>query len=181
MEDNPDLKPLLALKEWAIQNGAILDSINFPVYYPEIKTVGITANKDISPYESFIYIPSKIILDSLKIERVDLKEFYLRNPELIEESYEISMTSLSIFIIFEILKGEDSFYYPFLRLISSTDLPIVWNTSELNELQDEYFINDILDDRIEINSFYKLLIKAMKKEAQLGFFKKGIILIRFRG
>jgi hypothetical protein len=173
MEDSPDLSHLLDLKNWAIEHGAVLDNVNFPVYFKEIKTFGITAKKNIAPHEALLYIPSKIIIDSLHLERAVLKDLYERNPELFDQSYEISLSSLTIYIVFEILKGLDSFWFPFLRLVSKTDLPIVWNTKELNELQDEYFIGEIIDERIGINDFYDVFIKAMKKEVNLGLFPKG--------
>ena len=177
MEIGPNNDKFKHLKDWAIQHGAILDNINFPVYYEEIKTFGISARKNIGPYESLLYIPSKIILDSLKIEREELKEFYERNPILVEESYEISLTSLTIFILFEIIKEKDSFWYPYLCLMVPTDLPIVWDSKELYELQDEYFMEEIIDERLEINKFFDIFKKSMIKEAELGLFNEGILCI----
>ncbi len=175
MEDSSFLSKLEELKSWGLKHGAVLENINFPVYYEDLKTVGISAKKNIAPYEALLYIPSKIIIDSLKIERHDLKDFYERNQVLIDDSYEVSLTSLTIFIIFEILKEKESFWFPFLRLVSSTDLPIVWSSTELYDLQDEYFMDEIIDERIEINNFYELFINCMKKEVELGYFPKGKI------
>jgi hypothetical protein len=175
MVDSSYLSKLEELKAWGLNHGAVLENINFPVYYEDLKTVGISAKKNIAPFESLLYIPSKIIIDSLRIERHNLKNFYERNPILIDDSYEVSLTSLTIFIIFEILKEKDSFWFPFLRLVTSTDLPIVWSSTELYDLQDEYFMEEIIDERIEINDFYELFIKCMKKEVELGYFNKGKI------
>ena len=173
MDCGLDIKKFEDLKDWAVNNGAILDNINFPVYYEDIKTVGISAKKNIGPFEALLYIPSNLIIDSLKIERKDLKDLYERNPELLDDNFEISLNSLTIFIIFEILKEKDSFWYPFLSLISPTNLPIVWGSSELYELQDEYFMEEIIDDRLEITKFFKLFKNAMKNETELGLFNEG--------
>jgi len=45
--------------------------------------------------------------------------------------------------LFELLKGEKSFFHPYFQVISDTDLPMTWSDEELREFQDAVLLTTI--------------------------------------
>jgi hypothetical protein len=43
---------------------------------------------------------------------------------------------LATFILHELLKGEESFWFPYLEIINFSDIPMLWTADEIDELQD---------------------------------------------
>jgi hypothetical protein len=41
---------------------------------------------------------------------------------------------LAAFVLHELLKGEDSFWYPYMEIINFSDIPMLWTEDEVDEL-----------------------------------------------
>jgi hypothetical protein len=69
-----------------------------------------------------------MVLDS------DLKNMIDINPSLFKDNQDCDFLVLAIFIFYELCKGKDSFWYPYLLIAEDPDLPSFWKEEELKEL-----------------------------------------------
>lgn len=47
---------------------------------------------------------------------------------------------LSIFLLYEYLKGDKSFWFPYINIMNEADLAAYWSDQELEELQDPFAV-----------------------------------------
>jgi hypothetical protein len=59
-----------------------------------------------------------------------------RHPAIFKDHYDAEYLVLIIFLFYEMLKGEDSFWHPYFQIINVSDLPMLWTDEEIDELQD---------------------------------------------
>ena len=59
------------------------------------------------------------------------------------------------------MKGEASFWYPYFQIVNKSDLPFLWERSQIRELQDAVLESNIENYRVEFEieweTFHKLL------------------------
>lgn len=67
-----------------------------------------------------------------------------------------------VFVFYETLKGENSFYYPYFAVISETDLPMTWSEEELSEFQDQVLKMTILNYKKEYEEEWLLVKKTLE-------------------
>ena len=60
----------------------------------------------------------------------------MKNPEVFKKHYDAVYLKLIVYVFYELLKGEASFFHPYFEVISETDLPMNWSDDELTEFQD---------------------------------------------
>lgn len=80
-----------------------------------------------------------------------------------------------MFIINEYLKGQSSFWYPYISLIEDDHFPIFWNDSFLKELQDEYLVESINQIKNDLYLNYYSLVKENiidKEKVDVEYFMK---------
>jgi hypothetical protein len=160
---------------WIVSNGSLIDSTNFPEEFSGV--IGVSAKYDIGPNEAILYIPKKLIIDSAHIKDKILSEFYQRNKDLIKKKYDRNnLINFTLFLIFESWKGEESFWHPYISLISEPDIPIVWKSYELIEIQDENFIESILIDKKLLEEIFKDLKEGFSTEFSQNLITEGIFI-----
>lgn len=47
----------------------------------------------------------------------------------------------------ELVKGKDSFWYPYFQITEKTDMPQAWSEDDLAELQDQILLAEIGDEK----------------------------------
>lgn len=158
--------------DWIVSNGGLINSTNFPVDFSGV--IGVEAKQDIGPNEAIFYIPKKLIIDSAMIKDKIFYSFYMRNKELIRKKYDRNnLINFTLFLISESCKGESSFWQPYISLIPDPDIPIVWNSHELKEIQDDNFIKCILIDKKLLEEIYKDLKECFLNELTHNYITQG--------
>ena len=120
-------------KKWLHDNGAVFSKIE----WPSVDTVGgcrgAQAIDDISPEEHMIEIPIQLMMsppialaDTVIGPILRLHEEALRGDLL-----------LSLFIMFEMSKGPQSFYFPYLEILPEPGCVSQWTDMQLQQLQNE--------------------------------------------
>ena len=62
-----------------------------------------------------------------------------------------------VFVLYELCKGEDSFWYPFFEITDKPDLLTDWSEKDLYELQDQSMKQRTLDDVEEIEDSFEVI------------------------
>lgn len=88
--------------------------------------VGIAATKDLEPGEKYIEIPEKLTVSRKSILKSEIGPLIDQHPEIFNKHKEDDM-SLVLYIFHEKLKGEKSFWLPYLNIINLSDLPAFWD------------------------------------------------------
>jgi hypothetical protein len=73
--------------------------------FGEGKLIGASASKDIPPKKAYIFIPNKLIISTLSIRSSEIAHVFLDNPKLLKENDEGDCLSLTVFVVYEMLKG----------------------------------------------------------------------------
>lgn len=85
---------------------------------------------------AFLYVPYNLIITEATVMRSPIAHIVQKHPEVFKQHYDSEYLMLASFILHEILKGEESFWHPYLEIINISDLPMLWSEEEVEELQD---------------------------------------------
>ena len=66
----------------------------------------------------------------------DVAHIINKHPEIFKSHHDSEYLTLGLFIMHEIIKDEESFWWPYLEIINFSDLPMLWSKHEVEELQD---------------------------------------------
>ena len=99
--------------------------------------MGIAATREIALGEAYVYVPTKCIVNESKF-RADPQVGHLldKHPELFSEGEHAPHLVLIFFLIHEMSKGENSYWYHYLQTSALPDMPTQWSVQDLNELHD---------------------------------------------
>lgn len=133
-------------REWCDNNGVFNPSVEYPVAFGKHgHLVGMCAARDIPPMTAFLYIPWHLLItdENLKKLTPELNTIFGRHPALFKRHQEAEYFRMILFLWYERVKGEKSFWKPYLDIINFTDLPCLWSNEELALLQDVVLISNI--------------------------------------
>jgi hypothetical protein len=155
-KDEPKYKNFI---KWLESNGAIFN-FEYPIAYTKFNIIGVSAVNQINHNEAILYIPKKLIIDSSQIKNKKFKDN--------------SIIKLVLFILEEYMKGQFSFWYPYLSLIGDESLPIFWDHKFLNELQDDYLVESIIQLKNDLYLNYTSLVDEIldKDKVDIELFMK---------
>ena len=57
-----------------------------------------------------------------------------KHPKIFKEHYDSEYLILAVFLFYEFLKEEKSFWYPYFQIVNFSDLPMCWTEDEVDEL-----------------------------------------------
>ena len=57
-----------------------------------------------------------------------------KHPEIFKDHYDSEYLVLIVFVWHEMLKAEASFWHPYFQIINFSDIPMLWETHEIEEL-----------------------------------------------
>ncbi|CAM9159340.1 unnamed protein product, partial [Discosporangium mesarthrocarpum] len=116
-------------------NGARFDKISWPAE-TQNGIRGVVATEDINSGDYIVSIPRRLMLSVAHAkEDPELGHIWRNNPSLLRGD-----TGLALFIMQEKIRGEKSFYWPFLRILPDPYNLSCWTEQELLELQDEKLV-----------------------------------------
>lgn len=87
-----------------------------PAVFGEFNIVGVAASDHIPSNKAVVCIPNKLLINKERIINGELKELITSNYSLFDEKLYPSneFNIFSVFLIYEKLKGKNSFYFPYL-------------------------------------------------------------------
>lgn len=142
------------LRQWSLDNGALFNhSIEFPIAYGPFGYYGVKAKIDINSNEAIIFVPRKQMIIS--------KDYEDKFPfiKVTEEKDDRSNLILTLILITEEEKGNNSFYKPYLDVLPINDFLIFWDQKSLNELDDDRIIESVKSLCYEMKEEYNEVVK----------------------
>ena len=123
----------------------------------------MAAARDVPPSTAFLYVPQELQINkhTIKARAPELWEVYEKHPEIFKKHYDSEYLRLIVFVYYEMLKGDQSFYHPYFAVISETDLPMTWSEDELTEFQDQVLKITILNYKKEYEEEWILVKKTL--------------------
>lgn len=109
---------------WLKDNGALIDSrLSYPTAFGPNACIGVSCSSKIEPFQvnlivtqAIIAIPRKLIIDTDKVKRIpEFASIIQENPRMFSnrDQTDTAFNTLSLFLIYEKLKGNKSFYWPY--------------------------------------------------------------------
>ncbi|CAN0245422.1 unnamed protein product [Phaeothamnion confervicola] len=121
-----------AFLSWLQENGAVFDKILWPTTATESGSRGAVAVVEIPRFSPIIEIPERLMMTPPQAERLpDIGHVFRENASLLRND-----SALALYIMHEIIKGESSFYSPFLRILPRPHTVADWPPSAQAALQD---------------------------------------------
>ena len=96
------------------------------------------ASRDIPPMTAFLYIPHELLINehTIRARSPDVAKVYDKHPEVFKEHFDAEYLVLILYVMHEQMKGEASFFHPYFEIVNDTDLPMLWDFSQIKEFQD---------------------------------------------
>jgi len=140
VEASADLQALLS---WAQAHGAVYPKLKYPVHFPP-GYPGALATAPIGPQETIVQVPMSLLLNAEKGEASPIAPVYEEFPEVFQTHPSKDMFKLVAYIAYEIGKGEESFWAPFLKTFPK-DVEVLsdWSEAELEELEDVFLSSEV--------------------------------------
>ncbi|OMJ86347.1 hypothetical protein SteCoe_12134 [Stentor coeruleus] len=149
-----------AYKKWADDNGVICPNLDYPVAFWDEGVIGTAAKNDIPPNKAYVFVPYSICINlqrakSSEISHIFKKRFFTKHSRGNDHI-------LWIFVLYEKLKGPESFWYPYFTTMSGFSNMIDWTEEELAELQDKLLVHDNMKWRDRISRIWKGIYGIIK-------------------
>ena len=135
----------------------------------------MAAARDVAPMTAFLYIPQELMIndETIKIRAPQIWEVFEKYPQVFKRHYDAEYLRIILYVWYEQEKGRESFWYPYFQIVNYSDLPMLWEPSEIEQLQDRVLESQILTYRrefeLEWEEFYTCL-----KENRLDWVIPGI-------
>ena len=106
----------MRLLSWLKENGCINDKIQWPAVFGE-GLVGSRAIDDIQPLEAFLYVPTKLQMSVEHARASEIGEIFKNHDTLFVSSAYRDNLIVTVFLIYEKLKGDASFWEPYISYL----------------------------------------------------------------
>lgn len=141
--------------------------MEYPAAFGENALVGGLVTSDVLANQAYLFVPNKLLITNLSIRRSEIASVFLDNAELFEVHHDGEYLSLIVFIVYEILKGDKSFWKPYFDVFPNADVLGFWSDAELSELQDSELTLEALRYRKELDEEWEKVAKIFKKYPKL--------------
>ena len=82
---------------------------------------------------------------------------------MFKKHYDAEYLTLIVYVFMEMLKGEESFWYPYFQVINTCDLPMTWSEEDLAEFQDVVLKTTLINYRGDFEDEWLLVFDCAKK------------------
>ena len=114
----------------------IQPKLEYPAYF-ENGLVGVRCKEDILNREAYLYVPFKMLISVSKVQNHNvLGPIVLEHPECFDEEkgHDWEQLTLALGLLYEMTKGKDSYWYPYLRQMPDVEFSSSWDDHELEML-----------------------------------------------
>ena len=148
--------------DWFAKNGGLFEGFDVPVKFPGGE-IGAAANRDLPQRTAIMSIPGKCIITVRKALESELKPIFAKHAQLFSDEHTSDLWSdvMALYLLFELLKKENSFFYPFLEWLPKSDFTLVdWPMEKVKE-----FHSPLLEENtILLGEKLKKRYQTMKSE-----------------
>lgn len=155
--------------KWADDNGIIRPSLRYPTAFgKDGHLIGISAKRTIGFNESFLFVPAKLFITEENFTRhPQLSLLIDQHEELQREVTETYHLLMIFFLLFELCKGPESFWFPYFEITDKPQLITSWPVKDLNNLQDESIKQRTIDEEEENRNCFATLIKVVQQHPEI--------------
>ncbi|KAG5192774.1 hypothetical protein JKP88DRAFT_144826, partial [Tribonema minus] len=120
--------------QWLRENGATWDKLEWPSYATASGSRGAIATADIAPGEPFLCVPERCMLTPPQAQRLPCV-----GPVFAAEAEGLLRgdAALALYVMHELLRGDASFYAPYLAVLPAPHTAEDWDATAVAVLQDE--------------------------------------------
>ena len=126
-------------QSWLLDNGCLFPSLGYPVAFWKEGVVGVLAKQDIPPNKAFVFIPYNITIN-LNTDSDVLNQIYEENEYFFSVHSESSSHRMYLILMYERMKGTESFWFPYFEVIGETETILDWTEEEKTQLQDPFIV-----------------------------------------
>ena len=113
--------------KWCEENGVVAPSVRWPVAYGESgELIGVHANKDIGPCESYLYVPTKMTINEEQFRNSEIGKILEENEDEFMDRDHNEHYILIFFVAYQMSLGTASFWDPYFEISADSDLPMNW-------------------------------------------------------
>ena len=151
---------------WCEENGVLMPKLEYPAYFDD-GLIGVRCKEDIQHREAFLFVPYKIMMCTKKAQN-DLicGPIILDHPYIFNESFantDWEQFTLTLFIFSEMVKGKESFYYPYLRTMPDVEFSASWDEHVIEMFQDEEIEMALAEYEAEIKAEWEKFKKVLEQ------------------
>ncbi len=155
----------VAFNKWCDDNGIRHPSVRYPTAFgKEGHLIGLSSTRRIGFQESYIYVPSKVIICEDQF-RNDPKIGHIldNHPEAFQTRISSDHLTVIFFVMTEMIKGEESFWAPYFAITEKTDMCQFWSEDELSNLQDEIMKAEAIDETDVLKDEFLIIFEIAAK------------------
>jgi len=143
---------------WLREHGARIEKLQWPCEACGSTSRGAMARVDIDAGEAMMEIPLKLIINPARCyENLNLAPVYWMNRDFFEADDD---AIIAVFLMHERLKGEESFWSPYLDILPDPHGVGDWSREEQLELQDRDLVGEARRRPVSLQMLYQR-IQAM--------------------
>jgi len=129
--------------------------------------LGLLAGKDIKINKVVLAVPQHLIITLSKARNSELKHLIEKETILNDEDdSDTEFNVLVLYLIYEHLKGEKSFYYPYLAAVGEADTVLSWSQEDIAAIHDNHlqtYSEDLLAQYQPLFSEFDRIIRSNPK------------------
>jgi hypothetical protein len=171
----------IRFNKWCDDNGIVRPSLRYPTAFgKDGRLIGISTKRTIGFNESFLFVPAKLFITEENFTRhPQLSKLIDEHEELQNELTETYHLLMIFFLLYELCKGPESFWFPYFEITDKPDLIADWPVKELNNLQDETMKERTLEEEEENRACFATLRKVAEAHPDI-FNLKEFTYARFK-
>ena len=127
---------------WLLANGCVSPSLTFPVAFWESGEIGALAKSPIPPNKAFIFVPYSLCITASVAKNSEIGHIFESYPYWYSGHSGAVDYIIWTFMVFERIKGPNSFWYPYFETVKEFELLMNWSKAELSELHDPVLVFD---------------------------------------
>ncbi|TMW58694.1 hypothetical protein Poli38472_010253 [Pythium oligandrum] len=162
--------------QWLLDNGASFPKLEWPVL-TENGLRGAIAREEIHPNEAMLTIPQRLMISEATCwADPQLRRVYEENRDVFARDDPV----IALFLVREKLKGEESFYHPYLAILPEVINVQDWSKEELEELRDSSLAEAAARRSTEVQTFYDGIMELLDEKYPGEFPRNQYTFDRFR-
>lgn len=146
--------------QWLCENGASFPNIQWPIL-TQNGIRGAMAIADIATHDVMITIPKRLMItEATCLEDPHLKHVYQENRDIFSRDDPV----IALFLVRELVRGEESFYFPYLSILPPVVSIQDWSPTELSELRDTSLVDAAVQRAMEIKAYYRRITLRLSQK-----------------
>lgn len=127
--------------------------------------MGISAKKQIEANECFLTVPNILIVSVANaLNDAALVDFFKDNGKVFGKKHpDHEFLILASFLTYHTLRGEDSFWYPYLQVMNVSDLPSSWPDEDIAQFKDIELVESCILYRAELETEWTQMSPIFEK------------------